>query len=71
MGLFKTRNIDPCFLCRADRGANSWTQFDIENAGWLNTVWTALGWLNTFPHRHYLFRLLGVSILSVAPDLMH
>eukprot|EP00973_Karenia_brevis_P060186 8375175-Karenia_brevis.AAC.1 len=71
-GLPKISELHPCFLCKCDRSATkqAWTYFK-DDATWLASVWDKATWTTAYPNRHYLFRMLGVSIMSVIPDLMH
>jgi hypothetical protein len=63
-------SLKPCCLCKADTKGTPWTDFRKQSAKWLKTIWKAAPW-SAAEDRHVLFSLPGVSILTVAPDLLH
>ena len=62
----------PCALCDADRSLASkpWTDCR-STAKWRETCWTFADWRRQHPHCHALFKIPGVGIDLVHPDLMH
>ena len=61
----------PCCLCRADStNATPWTDFR-RGGPWESTLWTNAAWGAVHLDCHPIFRLPGVGILAVYPDLMH
>jgi hypothetical protein len=60
----------PCVLCRCNTTTVPWTDFR-RGTGWEAHVWQPAAWLHARPGRHQLFRLPGISVCSVVPDLMH
>ena len=67
--LENSASLSPCFCCKANTTSHPWTDAHL-GAAWEGTVWSNGPWaLNRA--RHILFSLPGVSISTVAPDLMH
>ena len=61
---------DPCVFCQANSTTLPMTDFR-PTAAWRGTEWSVLAWRRSEWARHELFKLPGVSVLSVAADLMH
>ena len=48
-----------------------WTEFRPDCAQWMDEAWSNEEWLEAHPNRHPLFKLPGVGIQTVQPDLLH
>jgi hypothetical protein len=63
-----------CAFCPAnadeDDGPNSLTEFRLDKADWYTNLYTNLNWVLPADHNP-LFDILGVTILTISPDLMH
>jgi len=70
LGLPHPSSHQPCALCRANTSDIPWTDHR-ERAAWAATIWGSAHWAATHPERHPLFKVPGVSICNVYPDLLH
>lgn len=70
LGLEHTSGRQPCTCCRANSTTVPWTDHR-PTAGWRQTIWTNPPWFQARPNRMPLFRVPGVGIQQVHPDLMH
>jgi hypothetical protein len=58
----------PCCLCPCNTSTNPWTDFRSDR---FPAPYTKTSWRAAFPEPHHILLLPGVSILSVAADIMH
>lgn len=64
----------PCCFCpctNVEGDAMAWSEFRNNQYAWLAASWSDTTWRIAFPDPHRLFKLEGVSILTVAADWMH
>ena len=66
-----TTHSKPCALCKAQySGTNSWLD-NRPGSPWQNTILTGANWQSWWTTDCSLFKLLGMTSLSIALDLMH
>ena len=71
LGLNHTSSRDPCAWCRANESTRPWTNFRLHETMAILTEWTPAAWIAAHPQRHRLFRLPGVGLAAVFPDVLH
>ena len=72
-GLNYYHSNDPCFACGADcnDGNNNLNEYRADRSTWLNNVYTKTQWALSPYNTHPIFKLPGLSILTVICDVMH
>ena len=60
----------PCGLCPCNSTDLAWWRFQAD-AAWLNKIYTVLTWMAAGWNTCGVFKIVGVTILSVYPDWMH
>ena len=71
LGLEHFGSNTPCFLCQANTSTLPWADCRLGVAGWIPTTWQNAAWEMSRPNRRPLFKVPGVSISSVLPDILH
>ena len=69
--LENSNSNSPCCLCQCDRADTPWSDFRREGAAWQATTWRHEQWVAARPDRHQVFKLQGVGVEAICPDLMH
>jgi hypothetical protein len=72
-GLQNYNSGDPCNKCPATniRGGMCVNEFRREHCEWMRKLYTKRQWQTSVYNTHPIFKLPGVTILSVCADLMH
>ncbi len=60
----------PCAHCPCNNHAVPWFDFRPQ-AAWVGLICTLMQWMNSQWNRSELFKIIGVTILTVYPDWMH
>lgn len=69
-GFPSTGSLQPCGLCLANKSDIPWTDHK-PTAKWMSTIWTNTTHAAAHPNRHGIFKLPGVGVTNVIPDIMH
>ena len=70
LGLEHYGASSPCFLCSANSSDAPWTECK-PTAKWMSRMWGRHNWRLDVTTRNPIFHVEGISITSVAPDVMH
>ena len=70
LGFPSVAGLRPCACCPSNAGSTPWYDFR-PNAKWVKAIYTEPQWRATGLDKCQLFRLTGLTHLSVASDWMH